>query len=103
MSITLLRSIYTVEPAYLETVCLNSFLRMLQRLVRDYQPLPMFYNSNSTQHIEPSQKFLSDVLCICLEMLCSRISWLTFEAKKSIAQLILSPLIEKTPVERVCF
>lgn len=103
MSITLLRSINTSEPGYLETVCLNPFLRMLQRLVRDYQPSFMFYNLSSTQHIETSQKFLSDVLCICLEMLCLRVFNLTYEAKKSIVQLIISPLIEKTPVERVYF
>lgn len=99
MSINLLRSICAIEPAYLETVCLNSFLKMLQRLVCDYQPSLIYYNS--TQNFEPSQKFLSDVLCICLEMLSLRIFYLTYEAKKNISQLILSPLIEKIPLEKV--
>src|SRR6478735_8638992 len=90
----------SVQPSYLDT-CLSPFLKMLQRLVRDHVTSVAPYGGSSTMHMDQNQKFTAELLCISLEMLCPRIHFIPLDAKKSFAQYILVPLIEKNAADKV--
>uniref|UniRef100_A0A915D3U7 PI3K/PI4K catalytic domain-containing protein n=1 Tax=Ditylenchus dipsaci TaxID=166011 RepID=A0A915D3U7_9BILA len=108
MTITLLRIMCSIQAAYLDTVCLTPFLKTLQRLARDYVPPTTPYGSSTAASssdrqptMDQNQKFIADILVICLEMLCPRIHAISPEAKKGLSQLVLVPLIEKNAVDKV--
>lgn len=99
--INLLRIVFGGLPGFLETHCLVSFIKMLQRLVREYMPPPQVQYSSGSSHLDQNQKYLSEVLYFCLEMLQSRISFIAIDAKRSLIQCVLFTLIEKIAGDRV--
>lgn len=73
---------------------------MLQRLVRDYMPPPQVQYGGTTTH-DPNQKYVAEVLFLCLEMILLRISAISTDAKRSLAQSVLLILIEKIAADRI--
>ncbi|KAL7072054.1 hypothetical protein ACQ4LE_008453, partial [Meloidogyne hapla] len=101
--ITLLRLMHSAQSNYLETVCLGSFVKLLQRLVREYVATNFGYSSSTPihQHDLQAQKLIGDLLSICLELLCSRTRYFNNEAQKTIVQFVVIPLIEKGAADKI--
>ncbi|KAL3102749.1 hypothetical protein niasHS_001311 [Heterodera schachtii] len=96
-TITLLRLMHSAQPSYLETVCLMPFINLLQRLVREH----IMSNVGTTGALDQAQKLISDLLSICVEMMCTRTKFLTAESQHNVIQLVLLPLIEKGTVDKI--
>uniref|UniRef100_A0A914HGT5 Non-specific serine/threonine protein kinase n=1 Tax=Globodera rostochiensis TaxID=31243 RepID=A0A914HGT5_GLORO len=96
-TITLLRLMHSAQPSYLETVCLMPFVKLLQRLVREY----VVCNPGTVGAVDQAQKLISDLLAICLEMLCTRTKFFSMESQRTIIQIVLIPLIEKGAVDKI--
>uniref|UniRef100_A0A183C2W9 FAT domain-containing protein n=1 Tax=Globodera pallida TaxID=36090 RepID=A0A183C2W9_GLOPA len=96
-TITLLRLMHSAQPSYLETVCLMPFVKLLQRLVREY----VVCNPGTVGAVDQAQKLISDLLAICLEMLCTRTKFFSMESQRTIIQIVLVPLIEKGAVDKI--
>ncbi|CAK5085298.1 unnamed protein product [Meloidogyne enterolobii] len=104
--ITLLRLMHSAQSNYLETVCLGSFVKLLQRLVREYVATNFTYSATTAitpiqQHDLQAQKLIGDLLSICLELLCSRTCYFNTEAQKTIVQFVIIPLIEKGAADKL--
>uniref|UniRef100_A0A915MMJ1 Uncharacterized protein n=3 Tax=Meloidogyne TaxID=189290 RepID=A0A915MMJ1_MELJA len=104
--ITLLRLMHSAQSNYLETVCLGSFVKLLQRLVREYVATNFTYSATTAitpiqQHDLQAQKLIGDLLSICLELLCSRTRYFNTEAQKTIVQFVIIPLIEKGAADKI--
>uniref|UniRef100_A0A914MSD7 HEAT repeat-containing protein 1 n=1 Tax=Meloidogyne incognita TaxID=6306 RepID=A0A914MSD7_MELIC len=104
--ITLLRLMHSAQSNYLETVCLGSFVKLLQRLVREYVATNFTYSATTAitpiqQHDLQAQKLIGDLLSICLELLCSRTRYFNIEAQKTIVQFVIIPLIEKGAADKI--
>lgn len=99
--ITLLRIVFNGQPIFLETICLAQFLKMLQRLVRDYMPSSHVQYGVITPHHDQNQKYMAEVLYLSLEMILPRISAISTDAKRSLTQFILTVLIEKLAADKI--
>ncbi|KAH7722344.1 FAT domain containing protein [Aphelenchoides avenae] len=101
MGITLLKAICNVQPAYLDTSCLQPFLKMLHRMVREYVVPVNTYGAATAVHIEPKEKMLAEVICYCLEMLRPRINAMNGDVRRTIVQALIVPLIDKNAVDKI--
>ncbi|CAG9537664.1 unnamed protein product [Cercopithifilaria johnstoni] len=90
-TIHLLRTICVVQPAYVDTMCLSSFTKAVQKLVREHV-------SSCTEN---KGHALTELIIFSLELLRPRIHAIPPEARRNIGQCILTPLIDKTPFDRV--
>ncbi|KAL3994636.1 FAT domain family protein [Acanthocheilonema viteae] len=90
-TIHLLRTICVIQPAYVDTMCLSSFTKAVQKLVREHV-------SSCTEN---KGHALTELIIFSLELLRPRIHTIPPEARRNIGQCILTPLIDKTPFDRV--
>ncbi|KAK6104161.1 FAT domain family protein [Brugia pahangi] len=90
-TIHLLRTICVIQPAYVDTMCLSSFTKAVQKLVREHI-------SSCTEN---KGHALTELIIFSLELLRPRIHAIPPEARRNIGQCILTPLIDKTPFDRV--
>ncbi|EJD75551.1 FAT domain-containing protein [Loa loa] len=90
-TIHLLRTICVIQPAYVDTMCLSSFTKAVQKLVREHV-------SSCTEN---KGHALTELIIFSLELLRPRIHAIPPEARRNIGQCILTPLIDKTPFDRV--
>ncbi|VDK71443.1 unnamed protein product [Litomosoides sigmodontis] len=90
-TIHLLRTICVIQPAYVDTMCLSSFTKAVQKLVREHV-------SSCTEN---KGHALTELIIFSLELLRPRIHAIAPEARRNIGQCILTPLIDKTPFDRV--
>uniref|UniRef100_A0A0R3RGM5 Non-specific serine/threonine protein kinase n=1 Tax=Elaeophora elaphi TaxID=1147741 RepID=A0A0R3RGM5_9BILA len=90
-TIHLLRTICVIQPAYVDTMCLSSFTKAVQKLVREHI-------SSCTEN---KGHALTELIIFSLELLRPRIHAIPPEARRNIGQCILTPLIDKSPFDRV--
>uniref|UniRef100_A0A0N5ASH3 Non-specific serine/threonine protein kinase n=1 Tax=Syphacia muris TaxID=451379 RepID=A0A0N5ASH3_9BILA len=93
-AINILRTMCGSQPAYVDTVCLSSFLKAIQRLVKDHI-------ASSTKGENKVVPALAELIIYSLELLRPRVHALSAEARRNIALCILQPLIEKAQIDRV--
>lgn len=101
MGITLLKTICNVQPAYLDNVCLQPFMRMLVRMVREYMVPMNTYGVTGAVHIDPKEKMLAEIIGYCLEMLRPRINAVSAEVRLTAVKHIIIPLIDKNAVDKI--
>ncbi|VDM39812.1 unnamed protein product [Toxocara canis] len=92
-TIHLLRTICSIQPAYIDTVCLQTFMRALQKLVKDHITVSSLGENKGHA--------VAELIIYSLELLRPRMHALHSETRRSISQYVLQPLIDKTIVDRI--
>ena len=116
--LTLLKAVNMAQPKFLEKACLNSFLQMLQRLVRDYITPIWSVDTSTYTHIDPMQKATANLIIECLELVSlintsfifiyiilnqiqPYVKTISFDSQRVISDYILIPLSQKNPIDRI--
>uniref|UniRef100_A0A915BXE0 FAT domain-containing protein n=2 Tax=Parascaris univalens TaxID=6257 RepID=A0A915BXE0_PARUN len=92
-TIHLLRTICSIQPAYVDTVCLQTFMRALQKLVKDHITVSSLGENKGHA--------VAELIIYSLELLRPRMRDLHSETRRTISQYVLQPLIDKTMVDRI--
>ncbi|VDN51198.1 unnamed protein product [Dracunculus medinensis] len=92
-TIHLLRTICTRQPAYIDTTCLSSFTKAVQRIVREY--------ITTSSVGENKGLAVGELIIYSLDILRPRIHAVSVEARRTISQYILQPLIDKIVFDRI--
>ncbi|CAI4222469.1 unnamed protein product [Auanema sp. JU1783] len=91
---TMLRSICSYQEGYLDSVCLPTFLKVLERSVREHCSMQGVQDSSR-------EKGHAEVISLAMELLRPRIDAVSLENRRIICQNVLLPLMEKSNYEKV--
>ncbi|WKX92957.1 hypothetical protein Q1695_010745 [Nippostrongylus brasiliensis] len=95
-ALTLLRVICSQQPGYLDAMCLQAYIKVLEKAVREHI-------AHVTEQGEPTREKLAtaEMISMALEMLRPRIEAISAEAKRTICQNVLLPLIERSTFDKI--
>uniref|UniRef100_A0A8L8KAF2 FATC domain-containing protein n=1 Tax=Heligmosomoides polygyrus TaxID=6339 RepID=A0A8L8KAF2_HELPZ len=95
-ALTLLRVICAQQPGYLDAMCLQSYVKVLEKAVRDHV-------THVSEQGEATREKLAtaEMISMALEILRPRIEAISTEAKRTICQNVLLPLIERSTFEKI--
>ncbi|CAD6192581.1 unnamed protein product [Caenorhabditis auriculariae] len=94
---SLLRTICSYEPAYLDTVCLQTFIRIMEKAAREHLTTPM----QTPATINERDRAINELVSLSLELIRPRIEFISGDTKRYIGQNILLVLIDRSSHEKI--
>ncbi|EYC15392.1 hypothetical protein Y032_0037g3495 [Ancylostoma ceylanicum] len=93
---SLLRVICSQQPGYLDAMCLQAYIKVLEKAVREHI-------MHVTEQGETTREKMAtaEMIAMALELLRPRIEAISAEAKRTICQNVLLPLIERSSFEKI--
>ncbi|CAB3404105.1 unnamed protein product [Caenorhabditis bovis] len=92
---SLVRTICSNQPGYLDAICLNSFLKVAEKAAREHL---CYVQNGQDSHRE---KGVVEMVCISMELIRPRLDFLPTETRKVILLNIASDLIGRSSYEKV--
>ncbi|VDO26106.1 unnamed protein product [Haemonchus placei] len=95
-ALSLLRVICTQQPGYLDAMCLQAYIKVLEKAVREHI-------GHITEQGEATREKVAtaEMIAMALEMLRPRVEAISAEAKRTICQNVLLPLIERSTFDKI--
>ncbi|KAJ1358809.1 hypothetical protein KIN20_017331 [Parelaphostrongylus tenuis] len=93
---SLLRVICAQQPGYLDAMCLQSYVKVLERAAKEHI-------THVTEQGDATREKMAtaEMIALALELLRPRIEAIPLEAKRTICQNVLVPLIERSSFEKI--
>ncbi|KJH50813.1 hypothetical protein DICVIV_03063 [Dictyocaulus viviparus] len=93
---SLLRVICVQQPGYLDAMCLQSYIKVLEKAVKEHI-------SHITDQGDATREKMAtaEMIALALELLRPRIEAIAAETKRTICQNVLLPLIERSSFDKI--